>query len=413
MSNFVHLHVHTEYSLLDGASRIDKLIDRVKELGMDTIAITDHGVMYGIVEFYKKCVKKGVKPILGCEVYISRGKYTEKVPGKDKYQYHLVLLAENEVGYSNLMKIVSEGFINGYYYKPRVDFSVLEKYKEGVIVLSACLGGEVQQTLLNNNYEEAKSIASRYKELFGKEHYYLELQDHGLREQKIVNQHLLKLSKELDIPLVITNDVHYIKREDAKMHDVLLCIQTGKTVDEEDRMKFPNSEFYLKSTEEIEELFPYAKEAMENTVQIGERCNVKLDFETIHLPGYDVPEGLSNNEYFRNLCYEGLEKRYDDITDEIKERLEYEIKVIEDMGYVDYFLITWDFIKYAKDNGIMVGPGRGSAAGSLVSYTLGIIDIDPIKYSLIFERESRLRSLNWVNCWNPKAIAMGISSQAS
>lgn len=386
MTKFTHLHLHTEYSLLDGATRIDKLIDRVKELGMDSVAITDHGVMYGIVNFYKTCMKKGIKPILGCEVYVSKGKYTEKIPSKDKAHFHLVLLAENDVGYSNLMKIVSEGFVNGFYYKPRVDISVLKKHNEGIIVLSSCLAGEVQQELLRNNYEKAKEIALMYNDIFGQENFYLELQDHGIKEQKIVNQLLLKLSKETNIPLVATNDVHYIKKEDAKVHDVLLCIQTGRTVDEENRMKFPSSEFYLKSPEEMLEVFPYAKEALENTHKIAERCNVKLDFETIHLPQFDVPDGYTNIEYFRHLCNEGLKERYKNITQELTERLEYEMKVIEDMGFVDYFLITWDFIKYAKDNGIMVGPGRGSAAGSLVSYTLGIIDIDPIKYNLIFER---------------------------
>ncbi len=383
---FVHLHVHTEYSLLDGASRIDKLIDRVKELGMNSIAITDHGAMFGIVDFYKNAVKKGVKPILGCEVYISKGKYTEKDPSRDKNQYHLVLLAENNKGYSNLLKIVSEGYVNGFYYKPRVDHTILRKYSEGIIALSACLGGEVQNYLLNNNYDKAKEISLRYNDIFGQDNFYLELQDHGIREQKMVNQQLIRLSKENNLPIVITNDVHYINKDDARVHDILLCIQTGKTVDEDDRMKFPTSEFYLKSPEEIEELFPNIPEAMNNTVKISERCNVELDFDTLHLPEYNVPEGYTNSEYLRKLCYEGLKDRYENITEEIKERLEYELGVIESMGYVDYFIIVWDFIKYAKDNNIMVGPGRGSSAGSLVSYTLNIIDIDPIKYGLIFER---------------------------
>jgi len=383
---FTHLHVHTEYSLLDGATRINKLMDRVKELGMNSIAITDHGVMYGIVDFYKTAIKKGVKPILGCEVYISKGKYTEKDLNKDKGQFHLVLLAENNKGYSNLMKIVSEGFINGFYYKPRVDYSVLKKYSEGIIALSACLAGEVQQHLLNNNYEKAKEVALTYNNIFGQNNFYLELQDHGIREQKLVNQQLIKMSNETNIPLVITNDVHYINREDAKVHDVLLCIQTGKTVDDSDRMKFPSDEFYLKSYDEIKEMFPNLDEAIDNTRKIAERCDVELDFDTLHLPEYKVPEGYSNSQYLRKLCYEGLEKRYNVITEEINQRLEYEINTIENMGYVDYFLIVWDFIKYAKDNGIMVGPGRGSAAGSLVSYCLGIIDIDPLKHGLIFER---------------------------
>lgn len=386
MSKFTHLHLHTEYSLLDGASRVDDLMDKAKKLGMESIAITDHGVMYGVVDFYKKAIDKGIKPILGCEVYISKEKYTRKDPNKDKKQYHLVLLAENNIGYKNLMKIVSEGFINGFYYKPRVDFSVLEKYKEGLIVLSGCLGGEVQQALLNNDYNKAKDIALKYKRVFGKDNYYLELQDHGIKEQKLVNKKLINLSNEIDLKLVVTNDVHYTNKEDAKVHDVLLCIQTGKTVDEKERMKFPSSEFYFKSYDEMKATFPNNVEAIENTYKIAERCNVELDFDTLHLPQFDIPEGYTNKEYFRELCYLGLEERYDNETSEIKERLEYEISVIENMGYVDYFLIVWDFIKYAKDNGIMVGPGRGSAAGSLVSYTLGIIDIDPIKYNLIFER---------------------------
>ncbi|MTI65654.1 MAG: DNA polymerase III subunit alpha [Firmicutes bacterium] len=386
MVDFTHLHVHTEYSLLDGASRVSNTLDRAKELGMKSLAITDHGVMYGVVDFYKQAKSKGIKPILGCEVYISKGKYTEKDPTRDKNQYHLVLLAENNEGYKNLMKIVSEGFVNGFYYKPRVDFSVLKKYSEGLIVLGACLAGEVQQHLLNNNYKKAKEVALKYKNHFGRDNFYLELQDHGIKEQKIVNQELIKLSNETDIPLVITNDVHYTNREDAKVHDVLLCIQTGKTVDEEDRMKFPTSEFYLKSPKEMQELFPNMKKALENTNKIAERCDVKLDFDTLHLPEFDLPEGYTNVEYLKELCLNGLNERYDNITDEIKDRLEYELNVIISMGYVDYFLIVWDFIKYAKDNNIMVGPGRGSAAGSLVSYTLGIIDIDPIKYNLIFER---------------------------
>ncbi|WP_069648945.1 DNA polymerase III subunit alpha [Caloranaerobacter ferrireducens] len=383
---FVHLHVHTEYSLLDGAARISKLMDRVKELGMDSIAITDHGSMFGVVEFYKTALKKGIKPIIGCEVYISRGKYTEKDPNRDKFQYHLVLLAENNEGYSNLIKIVSEGYVNGYYYKPRVDSTILSKYSKGIIALSACLGGEVQYHILNNNYKKAKEVALKYREIFGEDNFYLELQDHGMKDQKYVNHELIRLSRETNIPLVATNDVHYINQDDAKVHDILLCIQTGKTINDKDRMRFPTSEFYLKSPEEMSSLFPNAPEAIENTVKIAQRCNVEFDFNTLHLPKYNVPEGYTNSQYLRKLCYEGLKKRYKVVTDEIKERLNYEISIIENMGYVDYFLIVWDFIKFAKDNGIMVGPGRGSAAGSLVSYTLGIIDIDPLKYGLIFER---------------------------
>ena len=382
---FVHLHVHTEYSLLDGANRIGELLDRVKELGMDSIAITDHGAMFGVVDFYKEATKRGVKPILGCEVYVSMGKYTDKNP-REKNQYHLVLLAENNIGYLNLMKIVSEGYVNGFYYKPRVDYDVLREYSEGIIGLSACLGGEVQKKILNGNFEGAKDAALEYKDIFGVENFFLELQDHGIKEQELVNKELIRLSKEIDIPLVVTNDVHYLKREDAKVHDVLLCVQTGKTIDEENRMRFPTSEFYLKSYDEMMELFGYVEEAIKNTVLIGERCNVNLDFDTLHLPEYETPEGYTDVEYLKKLCLDGLNERYDDITDEILERFEFEFNTIVDMGYTDYFLIVWDFIKYAKDNGIMVGPGRGSAAGSLVSYALGIIDIDPLKNGLIFER---------------------------
>ena len=385
-NKFTHLHVHTSHSLLDGSVRINELMDRVKELGMESIAITDHGNMFGVIEFYKQATKKGIKPILGCEVYVTKGNYMEKDKSKEREQYHLVLLAENEEGYLNLIKIVSEGYINGFYYKPRVDHNVLKKYSSGIIALSACLGGEVQKHLIYNEYDEAKKIANIYNEIFGQDNFYLEVQDHGMREQKLVNQQLIRLSRETNIPLVATNDIHYIRKEDAKVHDVLLCIQTGKTIDEENRMKFPSDEFYLKSYEEMKSKFPNLEEALENTVKISERCHVELDFNTIHLPEYDIPDEITNSEYLRKLCYEGLSKRYEIITEEIKERLEFEIETIEKMGYVDYFLIVWDFIKYAKDNGIMVGPGRGSAAGSLVSYTLGIIDIDPLKYGLLFER---------------------------
>ena len=382
---FVHLHVHTEYSLLDGSSRIGDLLDRTKELGMDTIAITDHGAMFGVVDFYKKAVERGIKPILGCEVYIAINKYTEKET-KDKNQYHLVLLAENNRGYKNLMKIVSEGYVNGFYYKPRVDHDVLRKYSEGIIALSACLAGEVQRYLLDGNYDKAKEVALEYRDIFGQDNFFLELQDHGLREQKLINEELIKISRETGIPLVATNDVHYLKKEDELVHDVLLCIQTGKTIDEEDRMKFPTNEFYLKSYDEMLKLFGYVKEALDNTVWIGERCNVTLDFHTLHLPKYEVPEGYTNVEYLKKLCIEGLKNRYKNITPEIVERFEFEFKTIVNMGYADYFLIVWDFIKFAKDNGIMVGPGRGSAAGSIISYALGIIDIDPLKHDLLFER---------------------------
>ncbi len=382
---FVHLHVHTEFSLLDGSSRIGDLLDRTKELGMDTIAITDHGAMFGVVDFYKKAVERGIKPILGCEIYVAINKYTEREP-KDKNQYHLVLLAENNSGYRNLMKIVSEGYINGFYYKPRVDHDVLRQYSEGIIALSGCLAGEIQRYLLDGNYDKAKETALKYNEIFGQNNFFLELQDHGMEEQKHVNEMLIKLSRETGIPLVATNDVHYLRKEDALVHDVLLCIQTGKTIHDEDRMKFPTNEFYLKSYDEMLELFGHVKEALDNTVWIGERCNVTLDFDTLHLPKYEVPAGYTNVEYLKKLCIEGLKNRYENITPEIVERFNFEFNTIVNMGYVDYFLIVWDFIKFAKDNGIMVGPGRGSAAGSIVSYALGIIDIDPLKYDLLFER---------------------------
>ncbi|NLY44952.1 MAG: DNA polymerase III subunit alpha [Tissierella sp.] len=382
---FVHLHVHTEYSLLDGSIRIKDLISRTKELGMDSVAITDHGSMFGVIQFYKEAKKQNIKPILGSEVYTAINKYTEKEP-KDKSQYHLVLLAETNEGYKNLMKIVSEGYVNGFYYKPRVDKDILKKYSKGIIALSACLGGEVQQFLLDNNYEKAKNIALEHREIFGEDNFFLELQDHGVREQIQINDQLIRLSNETGIPLVATNDVHYLKKDDALVHDVLLCIQTGKTVDEEDRMKYPSNQFYLKSPEEMYSIFNNLNEALENTVWIGERCNVDLDFSTLHLPEYKVPSGYTNESYLKELTIEGLNHRYDEITDEIKDRFDYEFQTIVGMGYVDYFLIVWDFIKYAKENDIMVGPGRGSAAGSIVSYGLGIIDIDPLEYGLLFER---------------------------
>lgn len=384
-NKFVHLHVHTEYSLLDGSARIKDLMEETKRLGMDTIAITDHGSMFGVIQFYRQAKKNGIKPILGSEVYVAKNKYTDK-ESKDKSQYHLVLLAENNEGYENLMKLVSEAYINGFYYRPRVDHDLLRKYSKGIIALSACLGGEIQQFLLDKNYPRARETAEIYQDIFGEGNFFLELQDHGIEEQKQVNRDLIKMSKELEIPLVATNDVHYLRKKDALVHDVLLCIQTGKTVDEENRMKFPSAEFYLKSPEEMAELFPEEREALENTVLIGERCNVELDFDTLHLPEYDIPQGYTNESYLRELSLKGLKDRYGDLTDEIMERFEYEYNTIVGMDYTDYFLIVWDFIKYAKDNGIMVGPGRGSAAGSIISYGLGIIDIDPLEYGLIFER---------------------------
>lgn len=383
--NFAHLHVHTEYSLLDGSIRIKDLISQTRALGMDSIAITDHGAMFGVVQFFQEANKQGIKPILGSEVYVAVNSRFDRDP-KDKSQYHLVLLAKSNKGYENLMKVVSEGYVNGFYYRPRVDHEILEKYSEDIICLSACLGGEVQQQLLDNNYQKARDTALLYDRIYGRGNFFLELQDHGIREQVVVNEELRKLSRETGIPLVATNDVHYLRREDAKVHDVLLCVQTGKTVVDEDRMKFPSEEFYLKSPDEMEDIFPEDITALMNTIDIAERCNVELEFGKLHLPSYKVPEGSDKEVFFRNLCIEGLRNRYHDITPEIMERFEYELSVITQMGYIDYFLIVWDFIKYARDNGIMVGPGRGSAAGSIVSYALNIIDIDPLEYGLLFER---------------------------
>lgn len=386
IKNFVHLHVHTEYSLLDGFTTIDKVMDRVKNLGMSSIAITDHGTMFGAVDFYKAAIKKGIKPIIGCEVYTATRGMKDKDPNKDKNQGHLLLLAKDMEGYQNLIKLVSHSYLYGFYYKPRVDYEELEKYSKGIIALSGCLAGDIQQHILNNNYEKAKDIALYLEKIYGKENFYLELQDHGLKEQREINYQLLKLSEETGIPLAVTNDVHYIHKEDAKAHDILLCIQTGKILEDKDRMRFPNDEFYLKSPQEMEELFPYAKEALENTARIAERCNVEFDFDSIYLPEYHPPEGFEVKEYLKKLCYDGLEKRYKNTSIKLKQRLEYELSVIAEMGYCEYFLIVWDFIQYAKNNGIPVGPGRGSAAGSIVAYTLGITDVDPIAYNLIFER---------------------------
>ena len=382
---FVHLHVHTEYSLLDGANRIKALIKRTAELGMKSIAITDHGVMYGVIDFYKEAVKNGIKPILGCEVYTAARSRFDKQAGVDADQGHLVLLARNEAGYKNLMKIVSAGFTEGFYYKPRIDFEVLERYSEGLIALSACLSGDVPKALLRNEFEKAKAIALRLDGIFGHGNFYFELQSNGIEEQNLVNASLIRLSQETGIPLVATNDAHYLRREDAKAHEVLLCIQTGKKITDEDRMRFRTDDFYIKSPEEMGELFKNVPEAIENTIRIANACNVVLEFDKLHLPEYQVPDGREPFEYLRSLCYEGLNRLTDAGADKA-ERLEYELGVIRQMGYVDYFLIVWDFIKYARDHGIMVGPGRGSAAGSLVSYCLGITSIDPIKYNLLFER---------------------------
>ena len=385
---FTHLHVHTEYSLLDGSNKIKECIARVKELGMDSIAITDHGVMYGVIDFYRAAKAAGIKPILGCEVYVAPGSRFDKeaVGGGDDRYYHLVLLAENETGYYNLIKIVSRGFTEGYYYKPRIDMDLLRKYHEGIIALSACLAGEVQRNIGRGMYEEGKAAALRYLEIFGEGNFFLELQDHGIPKQQMVNQGLLRMSQETNIPLVATNDVHYTMAADEKPHDILLCLQTGKRLADEDRMRYTGGQYYLKSEEEMRALFPYAPEALDNTHKIAERCNVEIEFGVTKLPKYDVPDGYTSWEYLNKLCFEGLERRYHPVTDELRERLEYELSVIKSMGYVDYFLIVWDFIKYAKDNDIMVGPGRGSAAGSIVSYCLEITMIDPIRYQLLFER---------------------------
>ncbi|MBS5933920.1 MAG: DNA polymerase III subunit alpha [Clostridiales bacterium] len=384
--NFTHLHVHTEYSLLDGSNKITELIARVKELGMTSVAITDHGVMYGVIDFYRAAKAQGIKPILGCEVYVTSGSRFDKENNNNVRYNHLVLLAENDTGFHNLMKIVSRGFTEGFYYKPRVDYEVLEQYHEGVIALSACLAGIVASNLRKGFYEEAKKEALRLQEVFGENNFFLEIQDHGIPEQKTVNQGMLRLNRETGIPLVATNDIHYTLASDEEPHDILLCIQTQKKVEDENRMRYEGGQYYVKSPEEMEEIFPYAKEALENTNKIAERCNVEIVFGEYKLPSYDVPDGYSAWDYLQKLCNEGLEVRYPDPSDELRERLTYELETIHSMGFVDYFLITWDFIKYARDHGIMVGPGRGSAAGSIVSYTLGITNIDPIKYNLLFER---------------------------
>ena len=385
--NFTHLHVHTEYSLLDGFSRVKTLVKRAKEKGMTAVAITDHGCMFGAIDFYKAAKAEGIKPIIGCEVYTAPRKLTDKDPNYDKHQGHLVLLAKDMVGYKNLIKIVSKSYVDGFYYKPRTDMDELKKHSQGLIALSACLAGDVPRAIMNGNYDKARKLAMEYREIFGNGNYYLEIQDHGLPEQKQVNTEVVRLSRELNIPLVATNDVHYVDKDDAKIQDILMCLQMQKTIDDENRMKFPSDEFYLKSREEMEQLFPELEEALDNTNEIAERCNVEFEFHKYHLPRYDVPEGYTTNGYFRELCQKGLVERYgEDCPEEYKERLEYELNTIENMGYVEYFLIVWDFINFAKQNNIMVGPGRGSAAGSIVAYTLKITDIDPMKYSLLFER---------------------------
>ena len=385
--DFVHLHTHTEFSLLDGANKIKELPARAKELGMKAMAITDHGVMFGVVDFYKECKKVGIKPIIGCEVYVAPRTRFDKESNIDNKYSHLILLAKNETGYKNLSILVSMGFIEGFYYKPRIDLELLEKYHEGLICLSACLAGSVNKAILKEDLEEAKRIALWHKNIFG-EDYYLEVQPNGLPEQVLVNQKLVELSKELDIPLVATNDSHYLKKEDAYIHEILLCIQTGKKMSDPDRMKMGVDEFYVKSPEEMADYFKNIPEAIENTVKIAEKCNFDFEFGNTKLPNYEVPkEYPTHADYFKELCRTGLKKRYgDNPSSEIKERLEYEISVIEKMGYVDYYLIVWDFINYAKTQGISVGPGRGSGAGSIAAYAMGITDIDPIKYNLLFER---------------------------
>lgn len=389
-SNFVHLHVHTEYSLLDGFSTIDKLIKRAKELNMKSVAITDHGTMFGVIDFYKKAKKAGIKPIIGCEVYTAKRKLEDKDPVLDKRQGHLVLLAKNYKGYQNLIKLVSKSFVDGFYYKPRIDYKVLSENSEGLICLSACISGDIQRYILNGEYDKARELSLYLKNIFEEDSFYLELQDHGLKDEKIINLELMKMSKELGIPLVATNDVHYVNKDDDKAHEILLCIQTGKTIKDEDRMKFPNNEFYLKDYDEMKAIFKNNQEAISNTIKIADMCNLEFDFNSMHLPEYIVPNNISKDDYLKKLCKEGIEKRYkknwEDIDLSLKDRLNFEFKIIKNMGYIEYFLIVWDFIKYAKNNNIEVGPGRGSAAGSLISYCLEITDIDPIKYNLIFER---------------------------
>ena len=389
--NFTHLHVHTEYSLLDGSSKIGELVSHAKELGMDSLAITDHGVMYGVIDFYRAAKQAGINPVIGCEIYVAPGSRFDREVGNNSENesryHHLVLLAENNTGYANLTKIVSRGFTEGFYYKPRVDYEVLEEFHEGIIALSACLAGAIPSFLRRGLYEEAKEEAEKLRGIFGGDNFFLELQDHGIPEQKTVNQGLMRLHNEMGIELVATNDVHYIYDSDAEAHDLLLCIQTGKKVSDENRMRYEGGQYYLKSPEEMAALFPYALEALENTHKISSRCHVEIEFGQYKLPHFDVPDGYSADSYLRELCEKGLLERYGEKADSLRERLDYELDTISSMGFVDYFLIVWDFIKYAKDRGIPVGPGRGSAVGSIVAYSLNITDIiDPIHYNLLFER---------------------------
>lgn len=384
--SFVHLHVHSEYSLLDGACRIGSMMDRVKELGQDAIALTDHGVMYGCIDFYKKAKEAGIKPIIGCEVYVARRGMEDRIYGVDNEAYHLVLLCKDRTGYENLCYLVSQAYLKGFYGKPRVDLKLLRERHEGLIALSACLAGAIAQDLLQEDYDAARSYALELKDIFGEDNFYLELQDHGIPEQRAVNQGIMRLSRELDLPLVVTNDAHYLRREDSVIQDVLLCVQTGKTVDDPNRMKFQTDEFYLKSEEELRQLFPNCPEAFENTAKIAQRCNLDFEFHKYHLPSFPVPEGYTNEEFFRKLCEDGFAQRYKNPPEEYRQRLEYEIGVISRMGYVNYYLIVWDFIRYAKESGIPVGPGRGSGAASIVAYCLHITEVDPMQYGLIFER---------------------------
>ncbi|MER2024507.1 MAG: DNA polymerase III subunit alpha, partial [Eubacteriales bacterium] len=384
---FTHLHVHTEYSLLDGSNKISEYVSQVKKLGMTACAITDHGVMYGCIDFYREAMKQGIKPILGCEVYVApKSRFDrESAAGEDRY-YHLILLAENNKGYENLMKIVSGGFVDGFYYKPRVDKELLRTYHEGIICLSACLAGEIPKAIMRGDYQGAKKAAFEYREIFGEDNFFLELQDHGIPEQKHVNRQLIRMHDEEGFPLVCTNDCHYTYREDVDSHDILLCIQTGKKVMDEDRLRYEGGQYYVKSPDEMRELFRFVPEAVDNTEKIAERCSVTITFGERKLPKYDVPQGYDSFSYLCELCRKGIEERYHPVTEEVEKRLTDELNTIRGMGFVDYFLIVWDYVKFARDHGIAVGPGRGSAAGSVVSYSLGITDLDPLKYSLIFER---------------------------
>ena len=385
--SFAHLHVHTGYSLLDGSNKVEDYVNRIKELGMTAGAITDHGVMYGVIDFYKAARNAGIKPIIGCEVYVAPGSRFDKEAGVNENRYyHLVLLAENNKGYENLSHIVSRGFTEGYYYKPRVDLEILKEFSEGIICLSACLAGEIPKAISRGDLAEAREAALRYDEIFGHGNFFLELQDHGIMEQRNVNAALMGLSKELDIPMVVTNDCHYTYADDAESHDLLLCIQTGKKVSDEDRMRYEGGQYYVKSEEEMRSLFPYAQEAVDNTQKIADRCNVEIEFGVTKLPHYDVPEGYDSWTYLNKLCDDGLKERYPDDDGTVKKQLDYELSVIQKMGYVDYFLIVWDYINFCRENDIAVGPGRGSAAGSVVSYCMHITNIDPVKYDLLFER---------------------------